>query len=208
MKVLVAILTAVLAVLYPLAIWLGLTYLSARSVGLWVLALLVPMALYRFRHAKREDVWAVLRIPLVVAAVVGLGVLLDDERFVLAMPVVINAGLLLTFATSLREVPIAERFARMEARGEELSESQLRHCRQATWAWVIFFALNASVAAGLALFADVQVWAAYNGGIAYALMGMMFAGEYLLRKYRFREYGSGLHDRLLARLFPPRSDAC
>lgn len=202
MRILVAILTAVLVVLYPLAIWLGLTYLSARSVGLWVLALLVPMALYRFRKAKREDALAVLRVPAVVAAVVGLGAALDDPRLVLATPVVINLGLLATFGASLRGVPMAERFARLQL-GDDISEAQKRHCRQATWAWVIFFAANASVAAALVLHGDVQAWAAYNGGVAYALMGLMFAGELLVRKYRFREYGDGLHDRLISRIFPP-----
>ena len=52
----------------------------------------------------------------------------------------------------------------------------------------------------------VGAWAMYNGGIAYALMGMMFVGEYLLRQYRFRKYGGGLHDRLLSRIFPPREE--
>jgi len=36
------------------------------------------------------------------------------------------------------------------------------------------------------------------------LIGTLGALEYVYRKYRFREYGAGLHDRLLARLFPPR----
>jgi hypothetical protein len=34
----------------------------------------------------------------------------------------------------------------------------------------------------------------------------MFAAEFLLRRYRFRRYGAGLHDRLLSRIFPPRED--
>jgi uncharacterized membrane protein len=202
-KVLLGVLTAVLVVLYPVAIWLGLTYLSARTVGLWILAVLVPVTVYRFRRAARADVAAVLRIPLVIGAVVGLGAWLDDPRFVLATPVCINLGLLLTFGASLRGTPMIERFARMQ-QPDGLSPAQAAHCRQMTWAWVGFFALNAATAAALAALGDVTAWAAYNGGIAYALMGLMFAAEYLLRKYRFREYGEGLHDRLLARVLPPR----
>ena len=148
---------------------------------------------------------AVLRVPIVVALVVGLGVLTDDARFVLAMPVLINAVLLVTFAGSLRGVPMIERFARMQE--PELSEAQRAHCRQVTWAWIFFFFLNGLCAALLALFASRFWWAAYNGGVAYGLMGAMFAGEYVLRQFRFRKYGEGLHDRLLARLFPPREGA-
>ena len=86
----VGVVTTTLVMLYPLAIWFGLTHFSARTVGLWILALLVPTALYRFRKARREDVLAVLRVPIAVALVVGLGVLTDDARFVLAMPVLIT----------------------------------------------------------------------------------------------------------------------
>lgn len=207
MKILVGVLTTILVVLYPLAIWFGLTHFSARAVSLWVLVLLVPGVVFRFRKARREDVWAVLRIPLLIAAVLCCGALFDDRRFILAMPVLINLGLLITFATSLRATPIVERFARMQEK-DELSEGQMRHCRQVTWAWVIFFVLNATVAALLAIDeAWVAAWAAYNGGIAYALMGAMFVGEYIVRQYRFRKYGGGLHDRLLSRIFPPHGSS-
>jgi len=204
MKILVGVLTTILIVLYPIGIWFGLTHFSARTVSLWILAMLVPSMLYRFRKAKREDLWAVLRIPLVIVIVVGCGALFDDRRFVLAMPVLINLALLATFAASLGGTPIIERFARMQEE-DELSDEQVRHCRQVTWAWIVFFVLNASVAAVLGWDeAWVDAWAAYNGGVAYALMGVMFAGEYVLRQYRFRRYGAGLHDRLLRRIFPPR----
>ncbi len=205
MKILVGVLTTILVVLYPLGIWFGLTHFSARTVSLWILALLVPSILYRFRRARREDLWAVLRIPLVIVVVVAGGALFDDRRFVLAMPVLINVALLLTFAASLRGVPIIERFARMQEE-DGLSDAQVAHCRQVTWAWIVFFALNATVAAALASVEGwVDLWAAYNGGVAYALMGLMFAAEYVLRQYRFRRYGKGLHDRLLSRILPPRS---
>lgn len=206
MKVLVGVLTTILALLYPLGIWLGLTHLSARAVSLWILALLVPSLLFRFRRARREDLWAVMRIPLVIVLVVAGGALFDDRRFVLAMPVLVNLALLATFAASLRGVPMIERFARMQEK-DGLSDAQVAHCRQVTWAWVVFFALNAAVAAVLASVEGwFDLWAAYNGGVAYALMGVMFAAEYLLRQYRFRRYGGGLHDRLLSRIFPPRED--
>lgn len=206
MKILVGVLTTVLVVLYPVAIWYGLTHASARVVSLWTLALLVPGVLYRFRAARREDLFALLRIPLVVALVIGLGALFDDRRFVQATPVLISLVLMVTFATSLRGTSFVERFARMQS-GEELSEAQVRHCRQVTWAWVVFFCLNALVAAVLSSTDEwLAAWAAYTGGIAYALMGTMFVGEYVLRQYRFRMYGGGLHDRLLSRIFPPREE--
>ncbi|MBX3274932.1 MAG: hypothetical protein KF729_32005 [Sandaracinaceae bacterium] len=199
-------LTTALVVTYPVGIWFGLTHFSARTVSLWILAVLVPTAIFRFRRARREDLSAALRIPLVIGLVVLAGALTDDRRCVLAMPVLINLALLVTFAHSLRGVPVIERFARMQE-PEPLAPAQVAHCRQVTWVWIGFFALNGGIAALLASReAWVDLWAAYNGGVAYALMGALFAGEYVVRQYRFRKYGSGLHDRLLSRIFPPRED--
>lgn len=211
-RVIAGVATTVLVVLYPVAIWIGLTHFSPRVVGLWIVALLVPGLVLRFRRAAREDLRAAARVPLAVLAVVLLGVIFDDSRFVLAMPVLINGVLLVTFASSLfAEHTLVERFARMhEARlagtstPPPLSAGQVAHCRQVTWAWCVFFAVNGAVAAALALVAPLAWWAAYTGGLAYGLMGLMFTAEYLVRQYRFRRYGRGLHDRLLARVFPPR----
>lgn len=212
-KVIAGVATTVLVVLYPVAIWVGLMHFSARLVGLWILALLVPALVVRFRRAARADLWAAARVPLAILAVVLLGVIFDDARFVLAMPVLISAVLLVTFGGSLfAEHTLIERFARMqEARLAKtsspppLSAAQVAHCRQVTWVWCVFFVLNGAIAAALALFAPLAWWAAYSGGIVYGLMGALVAVEYVVRQYRFRRYGGGLHDRVLARLFPPRS---
>jgi uncharacterized membrane protein len=70
----------------------------------------------------------------------------------------------------------------------ELTEAKRAHCRQVTIAWCVFFAFNGALAAVLAFAAPLSWWAAYSGGIAYVLMGMMFAGEYGLRKLRFQDH--------------------
>src|SRR5687768_9670031 len=186
MRVAAAIVTAVLVVVYPIAIWIGLSHFSARTVGLWVLALLVPIVALRFRNAKREDMFAVLRIPLVILALVTLGIAFDDPRYVLALPVLISVALLITFALTLRGETIIERFAKMQHE-EGLSAEQIAHCRQVTYAWCAFFVLNALAAGALALAAPMSWWAAYSGGIAYGLMGLLVAVEYVVRHARFRK---------------------
>lgn len=211
MRVVGSIATAVLVVFYPIAIWVGLTHLSARTLGLWMLLLLVPLALLRFRRAARDDLKAALRVPLAILAVVSLSIITNDGRFVLAMPVLISLVLFVTFASSLfEEHTIIERFARMQearmAGGAEvqLTSAQIAHCRQVTWVWCGFFIFNGAIAALLALTAPLSWWAAYTSGISYALMGLLFIAEYVVRQYRFRRYGTGLHDRLLSRILPPR----
>lgn len=199
----VAIVNGTLIGLYPVAVWVGLSYLSTRAVGLIVIAFVVPLLALRLRRADRTTFWAILRIPLAILGLVSLGIVLDDARYVLAMPVLVNVVLLATFGASLAPgaMPMIERFARMRA--PDLDAARQAHCRQFTWVWSVFFVVNGATAAGLAVAAPLAWWATYTGLVAYGLMGLLFALEYVVRKARFRELGGGLHDRLLARLLPP-----
>jgi uncharacterized membrane protein len=203
-RLLATALGGALFVLYPVAVWLALTRLEARSVGILMILVVVPAMVLRHRRAAGEDLRAALVVPLVVLAVLVVGVVVDDARYLMLTPVLISAGLLVTFAASLRPgaVPTIERFARMQ--DPELDPPRRAHCRQATWAWVAFFVLNGAFAAALAWRGDAFLWSAYTGGVAYALMGVLFVGEYVVRQARFRRYGRHPVDRLLSRLFPPR----
>lgn len=200
-----AVLNGVLVVAYPVAVYVGLTRFSARGVGLLLALLLVPGFVHKARRARREDLRTVVRLPLSILGLLGLSVWLDDPRFVFALPVLINLALLVQFAASLRAVPMVERFARMQQ--PSLSEAQVAYCRGVTKVWIGFFFSNAATSAALAWLAPLAVWALYNGFIAYLLIGIVASTEYVVRKFRFREYGNGPHDRLLARLFPPPSGA-
>ncbi len=198
-----AITLRVLATLaYPFAVYLGVTRWGPRAVGFAVLALALPRAVIAARGARREDLAHALRVPLTIGALALASAILRDARFVLAMPALVNLSLLAHFASSLRgDTPIVERFARMQV--ATLSEPERAWCRQVTVAWCVFFALNALIAAALALFAPMAWWALFTGALSYALIGAMFTVEYVLRSKRFRRYGSAPHDRVMARLFPP-----
>lgn len=94
-------------------------------------------------------------------------------------PAVMVAIALSAFAISLFRTPLVEIFARRA--GERLDERGVAYCRQVTVVWTVFLSLHlcATVAT---VFASDKVWALYNGCIAYILMGMLFAGEWLYRK--------------------------
>lgn len=208
MGVAVAIVNAILVILYPVAVWVGLSYLGTRAVSFIVLALVVPTLALRLRKADRATFWTVVRVPIAILVLVVLGAATDDPRFVLAMPVLVNLVLLFTFGETLRsgQMPIIERFARMQEK--DLSEAKQAHCRRWTGIWCVFFVANAGTALALGLVAPLSWWATYTGGIAYGLMGLMFAGEYVLRKAKFRDDPprSPL-DRLMTRVFPPPAGA-
>jgi len=203
MRVALAVLRTLLVVGYPAALYLGISHLDARTLGLVMLGLLLPNLALRLAAAAPEQRRAVLRLPLSLALLVGVGAALGEPRFFLALPVLVNLTLLANFAASLRgPVSLVERYARMQ--DPALPDNERGYCRQVTRAWCWFFVVNASVCAVLAVAAPVAWWALYTGVLAYILVGLGFTIEYIVRKRTFRRFGDSLPERLLARLLTPR----
>jgi uncharacterized membrane protein len=100
-----------------------------------------------------------------------------------ATPVVTNLLLLWVFAQSLRpgEVALITRIAAsMEG---ELSPVLEDYTRAVTKAWCLIFGLMATIAALLAVLAPAVIWSAFANGINYALIGVFFVAEYVVRKW-------------------------
>lgn len=185
---------------YPLLVYVGVSRWSPRILGLVLLAALLPGLVSKLRTADRAHLWPVLRVPLSLFALVGLGAALDEPRFFYALPVLVNLMLLANFAATLRgPVSMIERFARMQE--PELPPGGEAYCRKVTIVWCWFFAANAAASAALALWAPVAWWSLYVGGIAYLLIGVMFTVEYIVRKATFRRFSDALPDRLLRKVF-------
>lgn len=194
-----AVVRSLMVAAYPLVVYLGLSRWSPRVLALVLAAVLLPGLAVRLRAARREDVWPILRVPLSLMLVFALAAVTADPRFFLALPVLVNVGLLVNFAVSLRgPVSLVERFARLQE--PELPPGGPAYCRKVTIVWCGFFVINGGVCAGLALWAPVAWWTLYTGLLAYVLMGMMFTGEYIVRKLTFRRFGDAVPDRWLRRL--------
>lgn len=198
-----AVLSAVLFVGYPVLAWLGITYLGTRTAAL---VLLVALAASQLRRVASRP-GALRGLAWLAVAVIGLLVLaaaLDDPRFILAYPSLVNLVLLAQFGWTLRAgPPMVERLARLQV--DDLSPAELVYCRAVTGVWCAFFLANGLASASLAVWSTRSVWALYCGLIAYVLMGLLFATEYVIRKARFGRFGPGLIDRLLERLVGPPS---
>ncbi len=203
MRVLGVVVTAALVVGYPVLVYFGATRWSGRGLGLGLLLLGVTAMAARAARAKREHLAVALRVPATVVAIALVGALFDDRRFVMLLPALINGALLAQFGSSLRGMPLVERFARMQHE-DGLAPAQVRYCRTVTIVWCAFFAVNGGVALALALADEVMLWSLHASVFGYVGMGLLGAGEYLVRKWRFRIYGDHLLDRMLARWMPPR----
>lgn len=157
-------------------LWPLVVHALLPRYGAWpLLAAIAVVAWWRLPRAHRRWGWCLLpvAIELMLTGSAELGLRL--------WPVAINLTLLLAFAQSLRHPPpLAERLARR--REPDLPPHAVRYTRKVTQAWCVFFTLNGSIALATALYADIDLWAWYNGGIAYVLMLAMFAGEWCIRQ--------------------------
>ena len=97
-----------------------------------------------------------------------------------------NVLLLGAFGLTLFHPPsMIYRFAVLQDKSIPSSPGENRiskYCRKVTIVWVTFFVFNGSIAA-LTIFSGSDVlWSIYNGGVSYILIGLLFAGEFIVRK--------------------------
>jgi uncharacterized membrane protein len=172
-------------VAYPALVWFGLSRWSPRLLALAMLAVFVPMALYRLRGVPREQLRSLALLPLVTVIALLLAALLDSGGYVLLVPVVVNVALLFGFGSTLRRgsIPMIERFARLQS--AELGTSEKDWCRLWTRIWCAFFIFNGGTTLVLALTSPVSWWALYTGLLAYVLIGALLGLEWLMRRRRF-----------------------
>ncbi|WP_188113694.1 hypothetical protein [Salinicola halimionae] len=161
----------IIGLLWPLVVHFLLPH-----YGAWPLLIgLAAVAWWRLPPSQRR--WGWLLLPLLVL-LMATG---SAELGLRLWPVVVNLGLLLLFSHGLRHPPtLIERYARRQE--PDLPPHAVRYTRRVTQAWCIFFVINGSIALITAIYADLETWAWYNGGIVYGLMLIMFLGEWCIRQ--------------------------
>jgi uncharacterized membrane protein len=168
-------------VIYPLIVYAALEYVDPKFLGVALLAVL----LLRHRHQARglaRGLGHVAAVALGAMVIFAAAVWWRNEESLLRMyPVLLNLSGLALFGYTLRHPPsMIERFARLQ-HGPSIPVA-VRYTRRVTWLWCGFFLLNSFIAGWTALFATREVWVLYNGVIAYGLMGVLFLGEWLVRR--------------------------
>ncbi|EGK3835844.1 DNA gyrase subunit B [Escherichia coli] len=176
----IKLLTGLLLLAWPFVIWFGLAHNGLH----WLLPLMALLLLLRLRQTRRQA--GPLQAVTQLVAVVGIALcvasfMLKTHQLLLFYPVVVNAVMLAVFGGSLwSAMPIVERLARLQE--PDLPEKGVRYTRHVTQIWCSFFIINGGIALFTALYADMSLWTAWNGMIAYLLMGTLMAGEWLLRR--------------------------
>jgi uncharacterized membrane protein len=195
-------LSALIGLLYPFVVFVGLRWVSARTIAVTLGMVLLGRLAIRLRRRRWSDLSPMLGSAAFLMGLVALAAFFDDGRYFTLVPVVVNVGLFLVFGRSLLRGPsMVEVLARLQY--SRVPVEHLPYCYRVTVVWTAFFALNALIILWLAATASLQVWALYTGLIAYLLAGALLVSERTYRAWRFRRYGDGPADALLRRIFPP-----
>lgn len=202
-KKLIKILFYIISALYPVVIFTMLVVLKlpVRILSLCVIALALAFFLSatgNSRITKNSDnspvdasasVSSFSIKPIVTSALLmtaGIACFLTNQTIFLRMyAVVISVMMLIVFGSTLFFPPnIIFRFACLadkSIKGSLIHNRVERYCKKVCIVWCGFFILNGSISVYTAFFASEQVWAIYNGGISYVLMGLLFGIEYIIR---------------------------
>lgn len=175
MRAVIATALLLAGVAYPFLAHASLEHGAARWILLPLAALWLARAL-----TNRQRTAGGWMLPAIVMAFCLFIAWMDDARWLRAYPVLVNGAMLAVFASSLRRgMPIVERFARL--RHPHLPPHAVAYTRRVTQVWAGFFACNGLVSAALSLWAPWHWWTLYNGMISYVLIGLLMAGEWLVR---------------------------
>ncbi|MGZ8188761.1 MAG: hypothetical protein ACXWTN_08385 [Methylosarcina sp.] len=168
-------------------LFLAYPYLVYRGMesGMTWLAPAIFSGIYLFQAAFARSVKTKIYKTL-IALVLLLGAYYLQALTAKVMPVLIQLALMYFFGRTLlkgKGPSLIESFVRLEF--PELPPCVGDYCRQLTILWTGFFAFNAVMCVALALWGSNFWWTLFNGVIIYFMIGVLMAGEYLYRHFRF-----------------------
>ncbi len=173
LTIITKILLGAFVIAYPFVIFYMLQQnIAIRFIGL-ILVMVVALSFVRNKN-KYLFMLGLLLCFLVI--------FFNQAIFLKFYPVLMNAGVFSVFALSLKKVPLVTQIAQRTTK-DNLDEAQLTYTKLATIAWAIFMFCN-TIASLITVFLPYEIWAIYNGFIAYILIGIMMAAEYTIRKVK------------------------
>ena len=175
------------AALYPAFIFyfLVIRKTDVRLFSLFVMAFAL-LAFITRTSPKKKAGGGFLWPSLLLFSLGALCLIVNSAVFLKFYPLLMNVLFLAAFGVTLFSPPaMIFRFAVMQDKSIRGSLGEKRvgeYCRKVTLVWCVFFILNGSMAAYTILSGSDVLWSVYNGGISYILIGILFAGEFIVRK--------------------------
>lgn len=185
MRQLLTVLSAVVLLAYPFAVYFGIEQYGLSTVGILLIAAL-GIRLISVQRSQLNELKSVARLSALIGiSLVSLGVLFKQHGWLTFYPVVVNLCMLLVFASSLKQPQtIIERLARLQH--PDLPASGIAYTRKVTQVWCVFFTFNGLFAL-YTCFHSLELWTLYNGLISYLLAGSLFVIEWVVRQFVTKE---------------------
>jgi uncharacterized membrane protein len=141
-----------------------------------------------------------LLVAILLAALLGAAVW-SHQQVLAALPsIALNLMLASVFGATLRQgdTPLIVRIAELDSGA--LAPQFARYLRALTRAWAIFFATMAGLSLVLMLYAPFEWWSLFVNVLAWPLVGVMFAAEWIVRRIGFKELPAHTPLHIVARI--------
>ncbi|GLO61994.1 hypothetical protein MACH09_25020 [Vibrio sp. MACH09] len=180
MRQLLTLLSAIVLIGYPFAIYFGIDKFGLEIVGGFLIAAFVIRIITGSKAQLKELkqlAWVSGSVGIMLAL---LGAWFKQNSWLTFYPVAVNLCMLCVFAYSLNQPKtIIERLARLQE--PDLPQSGIDYTRKVTIVWCLFFVINGSIAL-YTCFQSMEIWTLYNGLVSYLFAGSLFAIEWLVRQ--------------------------
>jgi uncharacterized membrane protein len=184
-----------IAVLYPLLVFCALVVfnLPIRYLSIGIIAFAIGYSIINSRHYKGKKTAALFVSPVILCAIGAVSLLMDSSLILKLYPTLADLAYITIFTTSFFfPPPFAFYFIDIFDKTIKTKIPKKRfeqYCFRATLAWCVFFTLDGIIAAITAFWGTDIIWGIYNSGITYVIMGLIFAGEFIVLKMIVKHHG-------------------
>jgi len=179
----------VIAIIYPLLVFCALVIfkLPIRYLSIGLIIFAIAYSIVNGKHYKGKHTAALFICPVILCAIGAISLFLDENPVVIKLyPALADLAYLTIMITSFFfPPPLAYYFIDIFDKSikTKIPEKMFgSYCYKASFAWCVYFVIDGIVAVITAFYSSNFVWAVYNGGVTYCIMGLIFAGEFVILK--------------------------
>ncbi|HJM83169.1 MAG TPA: hypothetical protein QF720_06210 [Nitrospinota bacterium] len=121
----------------------------------------------------------------IIGAYIIIGLIFPHILIVKLLPAFINLVLFVIFSYSIIFPPSVIETIASAMHEKKFNQHQIDYAIKVTKVWSVFFLLDMLAIVYIAFYRTMFDWAVFTGGINYIMLGILFFGEILYRKFYF-----------------------
>ncbi len=179
------IIMALVAIIYPILIYFGISKFSINTVSGLVFVFGVirfALVLIAEKDSQIADKLKQLITPAIIIMIAILSFLSSSHGWFQLYPILVSGSLLSLFYRSLfAEKTIIQYYA--EKTKKKFTDFEIHYIRKVTKVWCLFFIINMIISFITWQYFSLKIWTLYNALISYLLMGSLFILEFAYRYF-------------------------